>query len=103
MIIGNSRLSDHCTCRLVLQLFVGGEACRLTKLAGDGLLQLHSADDNAFTWVILIKDYKAVADWVLKPARASFSWVSPLRLQCHEQGAAVNWAARHRNVGRLKL
>ena len=24
--------------------------------------------------------FKAVADWVLKPARASFSWVSPLRL-----------------------
>ena len=32
---------------------------------------------------------RPVADWVLKPARASFSWVSPLRLYEQDVGRLV--------------
>jgi len=33
------------------------EACPLTKLADDGLLQLHSADDTAIKWLVLLQRY----------------------------------------------
>ena len=53
--------SDKCQCGEIQTMCHIMEACPLTKLADDGLLQLHSSDDAAVKWLEDTAAMKALA------------------------------------------